>query len=253
MRICVLGHGSRYDAVKEALGNAGHELMRSMNPAIIDLIVLANYSTILKKEDYQYVKYGAINCHAGNLPEYRGSSVLNWQIINGEQFFGLSIIQVDEGIDTGDILWKHSYAMSDKTISDIREIANREFAREILIIVSMIEYGTIKKVKQGENSAYYWHHRKPADSRILWDKMTAGQVYNLVRASEPPYEAFCWLGDYIDKEKDSLFIPRAKLLDETFKGIAGRVVRKIDDGVVVIAKDRGVWIRADLKVGDQLW
>jgi methionyl-tRNA formyltransferase len=248
MRVTVLGHGSRYDVVKEALSNAGHELVRSMNPDSTDLIVLANYSTILKKEQYEKVKYGAINCHAGILPQYRGSSVLNWQIINREEEFGYSIIQVEEGIDTGDILWSDKFDLNiNYTIQDLRTIIDDEIGNIIPKVVYWIEEGVVSRKKQEDRGACYWHHRTPADSRILWDKMIAGQVYNLVRASEPPYEAFC------SHHEGIIVVKKARLLDDTFKGIAGRVVRKIDDGVVVIAKDRGIWIKADLKVGDQLW
>jgi methionyl-tRNA formyltransferase len=255
MRITVLGNGSRYDVVKEALDKAGHKLVRSMNPDSTDLIVLANYSTILKKEQYENVKYGAINCHGGRLPQYRGSSVLNWQIINDEKEFGYSIIQVDECIDTGDILWSDKFDLDiNYTIQDLRMIIDDEVSNIIPKVVYWIEEGVVSRKKQKDRGACYWHHRKPDDSYIKWDNLTAKQVHNLVRASEEPYEAFCYkFSDGMVNPTQTIYIPKAKLLQDTYCGVAGRVVRKIDDGVVVIAKDRGIWIKADLKLGDQLW
>ncbi len=263
MRITVLGHGSRYDAVKEALDKAGHELVRSMNPDGIDLIVLANYSAILKKEQYENVKYGAINCHGGWLPKYRGSSVLNWQIINGEKVGGVTILQVDEGIDTGYKILEATFPITlEDTIATVREKSNRLFEKLIVEAVDLVGSG---KIDSGEvvlnpqfrfcrSNAIYWHHRKPEDSYVKWNDMKAKQVYDLVRASENPYQVYCYkFSEALMSPTTVVYIPKAKLLQDTFCGVAGRVVRKIDDGVVVIAKDRGVWIRADLKVGDQLW
>ena len=70
-----------------------------------DLMILVGYSAcILKKEIYNIPKYGTINLHASLLPRYRGGSPLNWVIINGEKYTGISIIKVNKGIDTGKIL-----------------------------------------------------------------------------------------------------------------------------------------------------
>ena len=102
MKILLLGRGSRHEVCVKALQKAGHTFVEEVDNA--ELIVMANYNKILPKEIFSKLKYGAINCHAGKLPQYRGSSPLNWQIINGEIEGGVSIIQVDEGIDTGGIL-----------------------------------------------------------------------------------------------------------------------------------------------------
>ena len=59
---------------------------------------------IFNKELLDTPKHGSINLHGGRLPKYRGGSPLNWQIINNEKYIGISIIQMDEGIDTGPIL-----------------------------------------------------------------------------------------------------------------------------------------------------
>jgi hypothetical protein len=87
--------------------------------------------------------------------------------------------------------------------------------------------------------------------------MTALQVYNLVRASESPYEAFCGhqMVFKVASGNESSFhtIVKAKLLNDNFGGVAGRVVRHLDNGSVVICKDRGVWVNIDIPIGEQLW
>jgi len=242
MKILFLGRGSRAEVCRKSL--EGHEFVEFVDDA--DLIVMANHNKILPKEVFSRPKYGAINCHAGKLPEYRGSSVLNWQIINGETEGSVSIIQVDEGIDTGDILFEWGFLIGAyDTISIIRGLANERFQEMLPMVVHRIGIGAVSPIKQkGVDS--YWHHRKPEDSLINWQTMTAKQVYDLVRATENPYQSWAY-GKY------KWLIDKAKLLGDNYYGIPGRVVRRIDNGVVVIAKDRGVWIEAELKVGEQLY
>ena len=74
-----------------------------------DLNVLAGYNQILRKRIIEIPNKGTINLHGGKLPEYRGTAPINWQIINGETTGGCSIIYVDEGIDTGDIIVQEPY------------------------------------------------------------------------------------------------------------------------------------------------
>lgn len=260
MKILLLGNGSRLEVCRNALENAGHEMAKTDFDGIVtydfDLIVLANYPKILKKEEYSGCKYGAINCHAGLLPWYRGSSVLNWQIINNEVRGGVSIIQVDEGIDTGDILGSGLFGIKiDDTIKEVRHKAEQCFEELLPRVVMQIQNGTVKKVKQHEipSQPTYYHHRKPEDSQIKWDKMTALQVYNLVRACERPYEAYCRHDDINQFGDGLVYIRSARLMEDNFYGVAGRVVRNMDDGSVVICKDRGVWINVKIPVGENLW
>lgn len=255
MNILFLGKGSRGEVCQKALEDAGHKLLPDFNGA--ELIVMAGWTEILPKKVFESVKYGAINCHGGKLPEYRGSSPLNWMIINGETEGGISIIQVDEGIDTGDILaeWRFEITLED-TIATVRDKANTLFAEWLPIVVGEIGKGIVSAMPQVDGwklqEPAYWHHRKPRDSQIDWRRMTAKQVYNLVRASEEPYPA------YVPRRDAGALaawpsVVTARLLGENYYGIPGRVVRRIDNGVVVIAADRGVWIEADLKVGEQLF
>ena len=75
--------------------------MRSISP---DLIVVAAYGKILRKELLDMPRFGCLNVHGSLLPAYRGSSPINWAIINGEPRTGVTIMRMDEGLDTGPIL-----------------------------------------------------------------------------------------------------------------------------------------------------
>ena len=93
-----------------------------------NLVIIAGFSQILTKDVLDVPVFGVINLHAGRLPNYRGGSPLNWQIINGEKFAGLSVIRTDDGIDTGDILGECTIDFTLKmTISELHAEANLKF------------------------------------------------------------------------------------------------------------------------------
>lgn len=76
-------------------------LMKGISP---DVIVVAAYGRILPKFLLEIPKYGCINIHASLLPSYRGAAPIQWSVINGDEYTGVTIMQMDEGLDTGDIL-----------------------------------------------------------------------------------------------------------------------------------------------------
>ena len=217
-----------------------------------DLLILSGYTKILKKYIIYAPILGTINLHGGKLPQYRGASVLNWQIINGEKEGGITILKVDEGIDTGDILAEAEYDIEfEDTIADITEKANNLFPSLLIQVLKDIEQGKPKISIQNLLGGAYWHKRHKDDSRILWEKMTALEIYNLIRASESPYSAFTFLNN------KKIEVLKADVCDVNYRGMAGRIVKKTADGIIVIAKDRGILLQQftpneDLKIGNIL-
>ena len=69
-----------------------------------DVIVVVAYGKILPKRILEAAKYGCINVHASLLPKYRGAAPIQWSVINGDKETGVTVMQMDEGLDTGDIL-----------------------------------------------------------------------------------------------------------------------------------------------------
>ena len=131
---------------------------------------------------------GTINLHGGKLPEYRGAAPINWQIINGETSGGCSIIYVDEGIDTGDIIAQEIYPIeAHDTHASILEKTLEIFPRLLIQVLEQIENGTVKAQKQDPHAGSYYIRRYPSDSEINWDRLTDIQVHNLVRGMFGPY------------------------------------------------------------------
>ena len=101
VKVCAVKHGlTVYQPVSMRDGSA-MEIIRKLNP---DAIIVAAYGKILPKEMLDYPRYGCINVHGSLLPKYRGAAPIQWSVINGDNETGVTIMQMNEGIDTGDIL-----------------------------------------------------------------------------------------------------------------------------------------------------
>jgi methionyl-tRNA formyltransferase len=106
------------------------QTVRSLRALQPDVLVLAGYGPILRGSIIDMPSHGCVNLHGGRLPQYRGSSPLNWALINGETAFTISIIRVDAGVDTGDVLLDRTFPIGpDDTIADLHRIANANFPR----------------------------------------------------------------------------------------------------------------------------
>ena len=154
----------------------------------IDINIIAGFPYIFKNRLINSSSFGTINLHAGKLPQYRGGSPLNWQIINNEKKIGVSISRIDEKIDEGELLARSSFKISPKdNIISVTEKAEREFLKIIKkSIKNLLNKNFLKK--GGMNS--YYRQRNPTDSEINFKRMTAFEIKNLVRACKEPYNAF---------------------------------------------------------------
>jgi len=204
-----------------------------------DLFILCGYNKIIKKDVIEIPPLGTINLHGGKLPEYRGAAPINWQIINGETTGGCSIIYVDEGIDTGDIIAQEIYPIEpDDTHASVLKKTLDIFPRLLLQVLAQIEKGTVQAQKQDPLAGNYFGRRYPRDSMIDWEEMTDIQVHNLVRGMFGPYPAAFTYRDGVKIEID-----RTELLEDTVSGSPGRVERIYGGDVVVTARNRGLLVK----------
>lgn len=203
-----------------------------------DLFILAGYGKIFRQPLIDVPRVMCINLHGGRLPEYRGSSPLNWSLINGEKLFGLSIIKVDAGVDTGDVLLDRTFPIDqNSTIADLHIVANKEFPRMLLEVVERINNGTLTAKPQDEMRASYYPLRFPEDGFILWDMYSAEQIHNRIRGLTEPYPcAFTFFG----KRKIKLLASSLSL--KRYFGEPGRVYQKTGKGLLVCAQDKCLWV-----------
>lgn len=212
-----------------------------------ELLVIAGFSTIIKGPVISAARLGAINLHAGRLPQYRGGSPLNWQIIQGERVAGLSIIQVDEGIDTGDILAEAELEIGpNEAIADLHLRANQIFPCLVMEVVAGLEAGTLVGRRQDPQQAGYWHQRNDRDGLLRPREMTADQALRMIRALTRPYP-----GAYLRVNNDIVRILAARLpKDFVLRGVPGRICRIQGGGPYVVFRDHAIEL-ADWEIGGQ--
>ena len=163
------------------------EILKSYEP---DLIIVAAYGHILPKAVLELGKYGAINVHASLLPKYRGASPIQSAILNGEKETGVSIMQMDEGMDTGDILMREAVPISpDETGGSLFDKLSMSGAELCLKAVEAISRGALKGQKQKDADATYTKLIEKDSGRIDFQK-GAAFIERMIRAYDPWPAAF---------------------------------------------------------------
>lgn len=213
------------------------DFVQRLRAARARLGVVAGFSTILGPTVHSAPDLGMINCHAGRLPQYRGGSPLNWQIMNGEPQAGISVLKVDDGIDSGDVLAEALVPIGESDdIATMHEKANAAFPRLVVETVSRFAAGNFTGRRQDPATAVYWHQRNDADGRIDW-RCPARRVHDMVRALTFPYPgAFTMLGSR------KLRILRTSLEAPDVRGVPGRIVHVSGSGPLVVCADRAIRI-----------
>ena len=155
-----------------------------------DVIVVAAYGQILPKELLELPTYGCINIHASLLPAYRGAAPVNWAIINGEPETGVTIMQMDEGMDTGAMLLREAVAIGPRdTTGSMLEKLSLLGSRMVVEALAGLADGTLTPVPQDHGKATLAPLLKKEDGRIDWDR-PAAEIHNRVRGLFP------WPGAY---------------------------------------------------------
>jgi methionyl-tRNA formyltransferase len=225
----------------------GASVISKLESVDADLFILGGYGMILGKRCLRIPKMHCINLHGGKLPEYRGSSPMNWALINGEKEVGISIIEVDSGIDTGNVLSECSKKIdSQTTIADLHQWANAQFPELLQSVITKIKEGSLVLRKQDDALACYYPRRFAEDGFILWDQTNCIDAHNKIRALTQPYPcAYSYLGDRKVK-----FIS-SKIPAFSFRGEAGRIYRKSNGCFLIGTQDQALWITKALFTDDE--
>lgn len=154
------------------------EIIKSFEP---DVIVVAAYGKILPKEIIDYPKYGCINIHGSILPKYRGAAPIQWSVINGDIETGVTTMQMNEGLDTGDILDIETTPIAiDDTASSVFERLSIMGAELVLKTLESAQKGELNPIKQDDSQSSYAPMLDKTISEIDFSK-DALTVHNLVR------------------------------------------------------------------------
>lgn len=146
-----------------------------------DIYVVAAFGQILSRQILEMPRFGCVNIHASLLPKYRGAAPINQCIIDGEQETGVTIMQMDTGIDTGDILAQKKVIIEDKETAETLFGKLSQAGAELIVeTLPRIERGEIAPVKQDDRLAGYVKMMDKSMGKIDWAK-DAACIERLVR------------------------------------------------------------------------
>ena len=192
-----------------------------------DIFVVAAFGQILSKEILEMPKYGCINIHASLLPKYRGAAPIQWAILNGDAITGVTIMQMNEGLDTGDILTTKEVEISaeetGESLFDKLAIAGAELLIETL---PEIEKGTLTPIKQEEEKASHVRMLTKEMGKIDWEK-EAIVLERLVRGMNSWPSAYCRL------RNKNMKVWRAAVLEEDTDARPGEIVNVTKDALYI--------------------
>lgn len=213
----------------------GYDTLVSLKP---DVIIVAAYGLILKKRVLDLPPLGCFNVHASLLPKYRGASPINRALERGESKTGITIIKMDEHIDTGAIAISRECAISlEDTFGTLHDKLKRLGAETLIEFLRMLEMGKVKLRAQDNAKATYAPRITKDKLWINWDE-DGWEVFNKIRAYDP-YPAACthWNNDR------SLKLFKARFVRLESNELPGKVISVSKDGIIVMAGKDGVLIK----------
>lgn len=218
------------------------DALRQLSELSPSLFLIAGFSTIFKQPLLELPTLGTLNLHAGKLPQYRGGSPLNWQLINGEAEAGISVIKVDAGIDTGPVMAEAMIKIGpNTTIADLHEQANAIFPQLVLRALDGIESQYPGRL-QSEDHAQYWHQRNDADGRLCFADLTAHEVDRAIRALTHPYP-----GAWSIYRDSRVRIFSSQVPELVLKGAPGRICYIQRQGPYILCADKAILL-TDYKI-----
>lgn len=192
------------------------ELLHELQP---ELIVVAAFGQFLSKEILELPKYGCINVHASLLPKYRGAAPIQYAIIKGEKKSGVTIMQMDIGMDTGAMLDKVVVPIEENTtMGELHDALREQGAALLLEVIDKIATGTAVAEPQDDAQATYATLLDRSMEHIDWSK-TAQEVHNLIRGFNPAPSTFTKLPN-----GKSLKIWGSKMTGKSSAAAAGTVI-----------------------------
>lgn len=204
-----------------------------LNP---DIIVTCAYGQIVPEVILNTPKYGCINVHASLLPKLRGGAPIHKAIINGYKKTGITIMYMDKGMDTGDMISKKEVEIKDADTTEILHDKLQKIAVLLLMdTLPSIINGTNKREKQNNDEATYAYNVSREDEHVLFNKSSL-DVYNQIRGLNS------WPGAYATLDNKNIKLWASKISDRSYDKTPGTIINLDKNGMEVVTKDGSVLI-----------
>ena len=206
--------------------------MLEQTPA--DVIVVAAFGQLIPSRILHMKKFGCVNVHASLLPKYRGAAPIQWAVIDGEKESGVTIMQMDEGLDTGDMLMVQKYTLDAKeTGGSLFDKLSQLGGPMILEVLKQAEAGELHPVPQGEEYTYAKMLSK--ETGKLDFTRPAVELERLIRGLNP------WPSCYTGLQGKMLKIWDADIVDAEQQ--AAEQIEKGRCGQIVLIDKNRLWIQ----------
>ena len=183
-----------------------NESFKLIDSISADIIIVVAYGFIIPKNILESKKYGCLNIHPSKLPKYRGAAPLQRTIIEGEKETAVCIMQMDEGLDTGDIILQENFFLSLRiTLQELHDKCAQIGADLLLKTLNNIE--TLPRIKQSDVGVTYAHKLTKEESRINWHD-SAFKIDCMVRGMNP------WPGVFFEIQNK-----KVKILETEYSNI----------------------------------
>ncbi|UUV18547.1 methionyl-tRNA formyltransferase [Fusobacteria bacterium ZRK30] len=210
------------------------ELVKELNP---DLIVVVAYGKILPQELIDIPKKGIINVHSSLLPKYRGAAPIHAAIINGEKESGVTIMDIVQELDAGDIILQAKTPIDEMdTLEDLHDRLAVIGSETLLKAVNMIESGVATRTPQDETKVTFVKPIKKEECEIHWDH-SMERVYNFVRGLNPFPSAYSFCNEklykvYFVEKYDRVYDGELGEVVDLVKG-KGPVIKVLDGSLII--------------------
>ena len=209
--------------------------IKKINP---DLIVVVAYGKIIPKEIIEIPKYGIINVHSSLLPKYRGASPIHSAIINGDIETGVSIMYIEETLDSGDVILKEYCSIEEEdTLGTLHDKLKEIGAKGLEKAINLIENGKVTAEKQDESLVTFVKPISKDEEVIDWSE-TKENIYNRIRGLNPFPGALSYYNNEIIK------VYTSEKIDKEYDGEYGEIVEILNKkGPVVKVKNGGIILK----------
>ena len=201
------------------------ETLRTLEP---DAIVVAAFGQIISKDILDMPKYGCLNVHASLLPAYRGAAPIQWSVINGDKESGVTIMRMNEGLDTGDMIDKVVVPLDKKeTGGSLFDKLSEAGAKLCVKVLEDLEAGRASFEKQPEESTTpYASMIQKKMGNICWER-SAKEIEQLIRGLNP------WPSAFTSVNGKNLKLWEADVVEEERDGAPGEILEANEKGLLV--------------------
>lgn len=204
-----------------------------LNP---DIIITCAYGQIVPEVILNYPKYGCINVHASLLPKLRGGAPIHKAIIYGYDVTGITIMYMDKGMDTGDMISKKEVKIEDNdTAETLHDKLQKVSVTLLLETLPKIISGTNKREKQDDNRATYAYNISRQEEHVDFNKASK-EVFNQIRGLNS------WPGAYAVLDDKNIKLWLSKISENHYDAKPGTIVNLDKNGMEIVTKDGSVLI-----------